>query len=155
MIDEKVIEELRTKIGKESEPVTIEVEKGAMIKAAKGSHDYKPMYIDDEAAKKGRYGGLIASGNYLNFIFFNSHQWPFRVSLNLNHLGQTIFHVGDEYEYLQPIRPGDKITARNQVFDVSVKQSKSGTIVLVVAGALFRNQKGELVGAYRVTTMHR
>ena len=111
--------------------------------------------VDEEVAKNGRYGGLVANGNYINFLFFNSNPWPFLESLNLHRFGKTGFHVGDEYELFQPIRPGDMISVRHQLFDFFEKQGKSGSIIFAVHGATFYNQKGKKVAAYRTTIMRR
>ena len=47
-------------VGCRSEPVANVVEKGAVRKFAEAIGDPNPLYVDEEAAKASRYGGLIA-----------------------------------------------------------------------------------------------
>lgn len=57
-------EEMRRQaIGQKSEPHTIDVEKGAIIKFAQAIEDDNPLFNDDMAARESRYGGIIAPPN--------------------------------------------------------------------------------------------
>ena len=52
-------------IGTESEPVTVDVEKGAILKFAQAIGDENPLWNDEAAARRTRYGGLIAPPTFL------------------------------------------------------------------------------------------
>ena len=59
-------EEMRQQaIGRESEPVTTDAEKGAIIRFAQAIGDVNPLFSDEAAARHGRYGGLIAPPTFL------------------------------------------------------------------------------------------
>ena len=47
-------------IGQRSEPIVNVVEREAVRKFAEAIDDPNPLYVDEEAAKASRYGGLIA-----------------------------------------------------------------------------------------------
>ena len=67
----------RQAIGLEGAPVTIEVEKGAIIKFAQAIGDDNPVYNDEAAARKSRYGGLIAPPTFLRTVVSVRPPLPF------------------------------------------------------------------------------
>ena len=56
--DTFLTEEMRQQvIGRESQPVSVDVEKGAIIKFAQAIEDDNPVFNDESAARNTRYGG--------------------------------------------------------------------------------------------------
>jgi len=65
---------------------------------------------------------------------------------------RRVLHGEQEFEYRQPIRPGDVLTARSRVQDVYEKPGKRGGQMLFVLGETeFTNQRGEVVAYMRNT----
>jgi len=90
-------------------------------------YDPQPFHIDVEAAAKGPYGGLIASG-------FQTLALAFRIFyqeriLNDSSLGSPGF---DHLRWLHPVRPGDTIAVEATVKELRPSRSKPdrGTLIM-------------------------
>ena len=107
-----------------------------------------PLYVDDESAKSNRFGGIIAP-------------WSFYTTLGRKGPGPRLslpaprvsFNGGNDYEYLQPIRPGDLITTRSKIVSVSEREGRTGTLIIAETEKTFINQKGETVGIFRSSSI--
>jgi acyl dehydratase len=85
------------------------VDKAEMLEYAQ-KNDPWPFHVDEEAARAGVFGGLIASGGYTITLVYRS----------LTHVYNTVdtawaFQGGFEWpnvKFLLPIRPGDRLRAR-------------------------------------------
>ena len=51
---------MKNNIGVESPSITYDIEKGAIIKFAESIEDKNPIFNDDAAARRTRYGGIVA-----------------------------------------------------------------------------------------------
>lgn len=134
-------------IGKESEVVIWEVEKGAIRKFAEAVGDSNPLWLDDVYASNTRYGGLIAPPTFVTSMRndslkdeINSLNWPYKRRLN----------GGNDIELYQPIRVGDSIKVVDKLVDIKEKQGKRGKMITMVFETTYINQFGELVA--KVTT---
>ena len=141
------IEKLNRFIGKESEVVIWEVEKGAIAKFAEAVGDSNPLWLDDAYASNTRYGGLIAPPTFITSMRndslrdeINGLNWPYKRRLN----------GGNDIELYQPIRVGDSIKVIDKLVDINEKQVKRGKMITMVYETTYINQFGELVA--KVTT---
>ena len=101
--------------------------------------DPQPFHLDEEAAKRSIFGGLLASG---------WHTAALTMRLLYDGLVKDTMSLGspgvDELRWLKPVRPGDTLSARLTVLECIPSRSKSdrgivrSTIELV-------NQHGEVV----------
>lgn len=145
MANKVITDAAQALVGVEQDPVVIEVDKSAIKKFATAiayPDPPNPLYYDEEAAKRGPYGGLIAPptfctsfpwlGGLLEKI--NPTMGKYRVGLN----------GGNEYELFAPIRPGDVLTARPKLVSLEEKPRDDGGVMLVmVLQADFYNQRQE------------
>ena len=102
-------------------------------------YDPQPMHLDPEAAAKGAFRGLIASGWHTGAIVM-------RLVVDANPLGDLpLLGLGvDGIEWPQPVRPGDTIQVETEV--LSVRPSKTHpTHGVVKLKSTARNQHGEVV----------
>ena len=60
-----ITQEMLGAVGVESEPATHLVEAGAILKFAVAIGDPNPVFNDEKAARKSRYGSLIAPPTFL------------------------------------------------------------------------------------------
>ena len=141
-------EEMRQQaIGLESDPVTLEVEKGAIINFARAIGDDNPLFNDETAARRSRYGGLIAPPTFLRSVGFISPQIPFEIPLG------RLLDGGSDWEYFEPVRPGDRITAVGRITDISERTGRLGVMVIMTVAFTYRNQFDQMVATQTSTSI--
>lgn len=136
----------RTLIGRESEPVLHEVEKGAIRHYAEAIGDANPLYQDEQAAKAAGYPGLLAPPTFPVALTQNER---FRHSLDLG--TRSVLHGDQQFEYARPIFAGDRIVVRTRVADVQERPGASGPMDVLVLEDEGRDEKGDLVFRARAT----
>jgi len=124
-------------IGVEVETGQFEVTKEHILSYCEAIGETNPLYTDEEAAKRGPYGGLIAPPGFYTSIRTGQGLDPKLV------FGNTTFNAGNRLEFLAPIRPGDVITARTKVHEIYEKTGRTGRMVFLVRRTTYRNQRGE------------
>jgi acyl dehydratase len=101
--------------------------------------DPQPFHLDEEAAKKTIYGGLLASG---------WHSAAITMRLLYDGLVKDTISLGspgvDELRWVKPVRPGDTLSARLTVLECIPSRSKPDRGV-VRAAIEMRNQHAEVV----------
>ena len=101
--------------------------------------DPQVFHLDEEAAKHTIYGGLLASG---------WHTGSLMMRLLYDGLLKDTVSLGspgiDEMRWLQPVRPGDTLTARLTVLECIPSRSKHDRGIIRSLVEL-RNQRGEVV----------
>ena len=141
-----ITEDIRNRsIGTESPPVTLEVEKGAIARFSEAIEDTNPLYTDEVAARRSRYGGIIATPAFLRNLRTERLELPFEEQL------QRVLDGGSEWEYFEPVRVGDRITAINRVTDVSERPGRLGTMVFVATVTTYTNQLDQVVATQKST----
>ena len=146
MADESsILEQHRSEIGKESPPRSEEVETGAIRRFVNALGDHNPLYEDGELARKSRYGGKIAPPLFV--ITFGRQRRPQPDT----RLGRAMINAGTEYEFFQPIRPGDVITHTSKLVDVKERMGRLGRMFISVTETTYVNQRGEMVAIARGT----
>lgn len=103
--------------------------------------DPQPFHVDEEAAKATPYGGLIASGWHTAAICM-------RLVVDRavgNGAAGSLGSPGvDELRWLRPVRPGDELTVRIEVLEVTPSRSKPDRGVVKLRYTM-RNQDGQEV----------
>ena len=140
-----ITQEMRAAIGIESEPVTHEVEKGAIIKFAEAIGDPNPLFNDVEAARKTRYGGLIAPPTFLRSLDAS----PTRVQVAIPY--PAFLDGGSQWEYFEPVRPGDRITVTTRVADIYERPGRLGNMLFIIRETRYVNHTGEVAAVQRTT----
>ena len=105
-------------------------------------YDPQPFHIDLEAAAKGPFGGLIASGFQTLALTFRMF-YQERV-FSACGMGSPGF---DELRWLKPVRPGDTIHAEAEVLETRPSSSKPDRGVVRLAYRTV-NQHGETVMSF-------
>ena len=145
MSESVITQEMKDAIGVESEPVVNDVEKGAIIKFAQAIGDESPVFNDEDAARQTKYGGLIAPPTFLR-------------SMRLGEARVTVISPypanldgGSEWEYFEPVRPGDRITVTQYLADVNERQGRLGNMLIMVRETKYVNQFGKVAALQRST----
>ncbi len=148
MANKIVTDEVRKQIGVQSEPRTVEVERGAIRRFAEAIGDPNPIFNDEQAARKTRFGGMIGPPTFYRSL---ATVIP---SVNLNIPGPFRgLDGGSDWEYFQPVRPGDRITVVSKVADLRESEGRLGPMVFIVIETSYANQFGELCAIQRSTTI--
>ncbi len=121
-----------------TEPVDVTAE--MIRKYCESLGETNPLYVDEEAAKKGPYGGIVAPPSFA-VTFRNGRQFFQHVP----RFGRAGFDAGKDAEFVNPLRPGDRITLSSHVKEIYEKTGRSGTMVFVVVRSTLKNQKDEVL----------
>lgn len=126
--------------------------------------DLDPIYRDPEAARRSRHGGLVAPLFYVTWAvgvpgaekgtkdlgedglatFIGIPEIP-----NVWELGWV--RGGEELEFFERVRVGDRVTVRVKVLDMTEKDGKSGKLVFVTSELVYTNQHGAMLARHRLT----
>lgn len=150
MTMDAMVEKVRRLLGKPTDPVRFEVEKGTMVRYARDTGETNPLYLDEDAAKASRYGSLIASPTFVSWFLKGivpDEIFDFDLPL------ETVLHTDDIVEMGVPIRPGDVITAVGELTDVFVRESKRGPMLFQTGDVTLTNQSGEFAGMVRTVSV--
>ncbi len=118
-----------------------------------------PLYQDEKFASKSRYRGIIAPPT---MIFELNHSigaeigedgTPEEAFGRLPPPFTTVIRGGNEYEFHQPVRPDDVVTARQKIVQIYERQGKTGPLGFVVNELTYYNQHGEKLGLNRETVI--
>ena len=135
----------RQAIGLESPGVTTEVEKGAIIKFAQAIGDDNPLFNDEVAARNSRFGGLVAPPTFLRSVGTSRPQFPFEIPLTRSLDG------GSDWQYFEPVRPGDRITAVATITDIVERTGRLGVMVISTVVTTYRNQFNQVAATQTAT----
>ncbi len=127
-------------IGRESEPVVHDVEKGAIRRFAEALGDPNPIYVEDEAARQAGYPALVAPPTFAAVLSGNER---FRHSLDLG--TRALLHGEQQFEYTRPLLAGDRITVKSRVADVQERGGASGPMDILVIEDEGHDPQGALV----------
>lgn len=150
-----ITEQARALVGKDSPPFSIEVDRSELRKFAAAvafPAPPNPLYGDEKYARHARFGGLIAHPT-----FCTSFRWlggPLEALTPILPAYRVGMNGGNEYEFLEPIRPGDVLTGRARIASLEEKPRDDGGVMLVVSlEASFFNQFEEKVLIARQTLL--
>ncbi|MFC1988226.1 MaoC family dehydratase N-terminal domain-containing protein [Chloroflexota bacterium] len=147
-----ITEEMRSLIGSETEPYTMEVEMGAIRMYADAIGDLNPLYRDEEYARKSKYGAIIAPPTFLCTFDPYHHGQTKPCDAFPKRKGRA--SAGDRFEYYLPVKVGDVISSRVKLVDVYERDGGSGKLLFSVHERTFTNQHGELVARIWWTRAH-
>ncbi|MEW5737411.1 MAG: MaoC family dehydratase N-terminal domain-containing protein [Myxococcota bacterium] len=102
--------------------------------------DLHPFLHDKEAAAASEYGAVIGMPNFAVVFAIT----PFSKACTDPELGVDLLrlvHGEQEFEFLQVVRPGDVLTTRGTITDISAKKSLDFLTVTTES----HNQRGEVV----------
>ncbi len=98
----------------------IDVSEEEIIEFAR-RYDPQAMHVDPVAAAEGRFGGLIASGWHTAALMMRMFATGF-----LSPASSVASPGIDELRWLQPVRPGDRLSLRVTVLEARRSRSRPG-----------------------------
>ncbi|HEX2436944.1 MAG TPA: MaoC family dehydratase [Methylomirabilota bacterium] len=113
------------------------------IVAFASQFDPQPFHLDDAAARRSIYGGLLASGWHTCAIYMRLMWETFlKDTASLGSPGV------DEIRWVKPVRPGDTLRVRFTVIEAIPSRSKPDRGIVRSLSEVF-NQRGEIVMTMR------
>ncbi|HEX2172146.1 MAG TPA: MaoC family dehydratase N-terminal domain-containing protein [Dehalococcoidia bacterium] len=125
-----LLPEATAMVGKDGPPFTVRIEYFPIKKYAQAiawPEPPNPLYVDEEYAKKTRYGGIIAPPTFATLLNREAPDLevplkPYKVGLN----------GGTEHQIHQPIRPGMVLTGRKRLAELKERKGKSPMVITVI-----------------------
>ena len=127
---------------------------------AMATEDWNPVYHNQGVAAQTTHGGIIAPPTLIGETG-HFHQGPvsegggFPDRLPLPPILAGGVRVGNEYEFHQPVKPSDIVTARIRLVEIRREQGRSGPLAFVVSLFTYTNQHNELLATNYETMLHR
>jgi len=131
-------------IGHRSPNVTNWVERGAVRRFALAISDPHPLYIDDEAAKKGPYSRLLAPPTFPITLNYGEIE-----GLTLPTAG--LIHGGQSFNYIRPLFVDDKVHCHTVLENAYEKQGANGLLSFLVLVRVVAEPPGALICTLRST----
>ncbi len=121
----------------------------AEIIAFAGKYDPQPMHTDPDAAARGPFGGLIASGWHTGAMMMRLFADNFLSPVS------SIASPGlDELRWLKPVRPGDTLSLRVTIREARLSRSRPGQGVIRSLVEVL-NQDGDAVMSLKPVSLIR
>ncbi|MCF8565303.1 MaoC family dehydratase N-terminal domain-containing protein [Alicyclobacillus tolerans] len=135
-------------VGKASQPVKNEVEKGAIRKFADAIGDDNPLYRDEEFAKSSRYGRIAAPPTF-------SRTFDYGEIPGLHFKREGLIHGEQSFEYYKPILAGDVVYCSTQLAQVYEKSGKLGKMIFLIYEQTVSDESGALMEKSQSTVIYR
>jgi acyl dehydratase len=177
MEDSYITPAIKALIGMEGEPQTCwePVERSEIRRFAQAVMDDDPIFWNDAYVKNTRYGDVVAPPLFALFAHRRPPGSPDPLAAAATDLDfdgfagllttglppvplpglPRLLNGGNEVEFYQLPKLGDRITARAKYLDISEKTGRSGTMVFIVIETRYTNQREELLMISRVTLIRR
>jgi acyl dehydratase len=136
-------------IGKSSEPVYQEIEKGAIRKFARAIGDENPVYYNEEAAKEKGYPSLLAPLTFPTTFREIEQEWYTKLDKS------KLLHAEQEYDYFRRFYAGERLKCIEQVSDVYEKTGRNGKLTFIVRDKEGYDEGDQLVFKERQTLVIR
>ncbi len=147
-----ITDAMRAEIGKESEPVTFEVDKTACRMFARSVGYTDPIYYDEDHARSKGYRSIPVPFAFLGHPVYNPNA-PQRLGgyFRTDTPFKRVLNGGTDIEYFDTICAGDVLTVTSKLADLSERQSRLGPMLITVTEGTYRNQDGKVVAKMRGT----
>ncbi len=140
-----ITEEMRKAIGVESPagPET-EIEKGHIRRFAEAIGDSNILFTDEEKARNTtKYGGIIAPPTF--FRSCTGGGGGQRIDVRAITGLTRALDGGSDWEYFEPVRPGDRISVTTKIVDFQERDGRMGKMLITYNQSTYRNQFGKVV----------
>ena len=138
----------RSQLGVEYPAGKFHITKEMILEYSRAVGETNPAFSDEEAAKKTRYGGLVAPPSFVQTLTSDTGRPDIR--LEFGDIGAV---ASQALESVEAIRPGDVLESTVKLKEVYAKTGRSGTMVFVVWETTYTNQSRRKVAASRTTML--
>ena len=149
-----ITDQMRSNIGKESEPTAYEVDNTGCRQFARSVGYTDPIFYDEAAAKAKGYRGIVAPPGFLGHPMTTPGQQPRQPGgFGLDIPFKRVLNGGTDIEYLDDVCAGDKLTATTKLADLNEREGRMGPMLIVNSETTFKNSAGKTVAIMRGTTI--
>ena len=154
-------EELRCWIGREAHyPAREELGRASIRYFVLAMGDDNPLYVDDDYARQAGYPSVIAPPTLVCETCQYAHQSP-NADGYIGHEWQLplpasrLVRAGNDYEFMRPVLPSDRISVTWTLENIVEKSSsRGGTQLFVTSVARYCDAAGEIVAINRETIVY-
>ena len=154
-------DELKAWIGREAHyPAREELGRASIRYFALATGDDNPLYVDEAYAKEAGYPSVIAPPTLICETCQYAHQPPTADGYighewHLPVANCRLIRAGNDYEFMRPVLPEDRISATWTLEDIVERSSsRGGTQLFVTSAARYRDAKGQVVAVNRETLVY-
>jgi Acyl dehydratase len=154
-------EELRSWVGREVHyPAHEELSRASIRYFALALGDENPLYVDENYAKEAGYPSVIAPPTLVCETCQYAHRRPEENGYighewDLPIVGCRMIRTGNDYEFMRPVLPHDRISATWTLEDiVERRSSRGGTQLFITSVARYRDAVGEVVAINRESVVY-
>ena len=151
-IDSLITDAMQTAIGKESDPVTHEVDKTSVRMFARSVGHTGPIYFDEAEAKAAGYRSLPCPPGYLGTPVYDparsdptSGRRRGAGELQASRPLTRRLNGGTEIEYFDAICAGDVLTATSHLASVTERNGSIGQMLISTNKTVYKNAEGKVV----------
>ncbi len=139
-LSDEMLEEARGFEGMElrTEPWNLEATLDTIRHYAWGIGDANPLWCEEQYGEASPYGSVVAPPTFLYTIFDGA--------IGLGLVGIQPIYAGTDWEFVRPVRRGDRVTAQATMGPVDVKSGQhSSRFAVQSVRTTYTNQDGDLV----------
>ncbi len=119
--------------------------------------DNNPLFLDPDIAAESQYGGVIAPPVMAGY-FAGNGAWPHKpvrdALANVPTRGERKINMNIDWEYLLPVKIGDRLSSQRELIDIFEKPIKlDPKAVWIVTETRITNQNNETVAIGRNTLL--
>ncbi|HEY6875611.1 MAG TPA: MaoC family dehydratase N-terminal domain-containing protein [Candidatus Dormibacteraeota bacterium] len=133
-----VVDRIKEHVGQPQPPITATVEAGHLRRFAEAIGDDNPRWRSE------------APPTFLVALAPTSYHLD-----AAEEYGKGWLNGGNRFEYMEPVKVGDTITATGTVKDVYEKTGSSGNLLFIIFETEYKNQHGRVVARLRGTAIRR
>lgn len=121
--------------------------------------DENPVYYDQSAAVQAGYPDVVAPPTFV----VESCQYAHRAPDGDGYIGHEwrlpvencrLIRAGNEYEFMQPVHPGDEVSVTFKLESIEERsRSRGGSQLFVTSLGTYMNQRGEVLATNREVTV--
>ncbi|OGO50154.1 MAG: hypothetical protein A2148_11015 [Chloroflexi bacterium RBG_16_68_14] len=151
-----ITDEMREVVGKEGEPVTLEVEKTGCRMFARAVGHTDLIFYDEEYAKSRGYRSIVAPPGFLGTPTHRpggERQPGEMAGRRFSIPYKRVLNGGTEYEYFDSVCAGDVLSARTKISNFNERVGSIGPMLITSRETTYTNQDGKVVAKMYGTTI--
>jgi N-terminal half of MaoC dehydratase len=144
-----ITDQMRSRIGVESEPVRYEVDNTGCRQFARAVGYTDPVFYDEDFARSNGYRGILAPAGFLGHPIIVPGQPARPEAFRLEIPYKRVLNGGTDIEYFVEVCAGDVLAAATKLTNLTEREGKVGPMLIVDTETIFRNEAGETVAIQR------